>query len=273
MTTVAGLAGARVLVTGASAGIGRAAAVGAVRAGARVMLAARRLDALEAAVKEAGGGAAVAVDLARPEDVSRLSAAVSATLGGLDVVISSAGVAPLKLMMDTGDEHWDQVLATNLVGTHRLLRCCVPLLGRSGSFFALSSDSVPRPRPGLGAYSVSKAALEQLIEYWRMDHPWLRFTTVTVGDTFPTEFGSAFDGDLLTGLLDEWGARGLAQARFMAPDDVAATLLAVAATLRDTPDVGIDHLTLRSPSPRAASVWEALTAASEPSASAPAAAD
>jgi NAD(P)-dependent dehydrogenase (short-subunit alcohol dehydrogenase family) len=101
MTTGQGLAGARVLVTGASAGIGRAAAIGAVRQGARVMLAARRQKELEAATAEAGGGHAFAVDLSDPGDAARLRPAVEAALGGLDVVISSAGVAPLQLMTET----------------------------------------------------------------------------------------------------------------------------------------------------------------------------
>src|SRR3984957_6522004 len=101
-----GLAGARVLVTGASAGIGRAAAIGAVRQGAQVVLAARRQQELEAATAEAGGGQAIAVDLTKPGDCERLGSAVQASLGGLDVVIASAGVAPLQMMADTSDEHW-----------------------------------------------------------------------------------------------------------------------------------------------------------------------
>ena len=263
MTTSKGLAGARMLVTGASAGIGRAAAVGAVRQGARVMLAARRQKELDAAIAEAGGGEAISVDLTDPEDCDRLGESVRAAFGGLDVVIACAGVAPLQMMMDTDDEHWEQVLTTNLVGTHRLLRRCVPLLGRSGTFIALSSDSVQRPRPGLSAYAASKAALDRMIVGWRIEHPWLRFTTVTVGDTFPTDFGNAFDGEVLGRILDEWGTRGLAQARFMAPGDVARTLLAIAATMTDIPGIGIDHLTIRSPSPPAASFMDAIAGLAE----------
>jgi NAD(P)-dependent dehydrogenase (short-subunit alcohol dehydrogenase family) len=167
------------------------------------------------------------------------------------------------MMMDTSDEHWEQVLATNLVGGHRLLRACVPLLGRSGTFIALSSDSVLRPRAGLGAYAASKAGLEQMMHSWRLEHPGLRFTTVTVGDTFPTDFGSAFDGELLMKVLDEWGARGLAQAKFMTPGDVARTLLAVAGAMHDTPGIGVDHLTIKSPSARVASFMETFAGLAE----------
>jgi NAD(P)-dependent dehydrogenase (short-subunit alcohol dehydrogenase family) len=263
MTTSKGLAGARMLVTGASAGIGRAAAIGAIRQGARVMLAARRRKELDAAIAEAGGGEAIAVDLAEPAGCDRLGDTIRAVFGGLDVVVACAGVAPLRMMMDTDDRHWEQVLMTNLVGTHRLLRRCVPLLGRSGTFIVLSSDSVQRPRPGLSAYTASKAALETMIGGWRMEHPWLRFTTVTLGDTFPTDFGNGFDGEVLGRVLDDWGARGLAQARFMTPGNVARTVLAIAATMTELPDIGVDHLTIRSPSPVAASFLDAFAGLAE----------
>jgi NAD(P)-dependent dehydrogenase (short-subunit alcohol dehydrogenase family) len=268
MTTGQGLAGARMLVTGASAGIGRALAVSAVRQGAQVMLVARRQKELEAASAEAGGGRAFAVDLSDPADCARLGPAVEAALGGLDVVVSCAGIAPLQMMMETSDEQWEQVLATNLFGTHRLLRCCVPLLGRSGAFIALSSDTVLRPRAGLGAYAASKAGLEQIMHSCRIEHPWLRFTTVSVGDTFPTDFGNGFDGEVLTKVLDQWGARGFAQAQFMTPGDVAQTLLAIAGALYDTAGVGIDHLTIRSPSPGVASFMETFAGLAEAAAAA-----
>lgn len=263
MTAGTGLNGARVLVTGASAGIGRALAIGAVREGAQVMLVARRRKELEEAAAEAGGGQPFAVDLSDPADCARLGPAIEAELGGLDVVVSCAGVAPLQTMMETSDEQWEQVLATNLVGGSRLLRTCVPRLGRSGTFIALSSDSVLRPRAGLGAYAASKAGLEQMLRSWRLEHPWLRFTTVTVGDTFPTDFGSAFDGELLMKVLDEWAAHGLAQAKFMTPGDVARTLLAVAGAMHQTPGIGIDHLSIKSPSARVASFMETFAGLAE----------
>jgi NADP-dependent 3-hydroxy acid dehydrogenase YdfG len=118
-------------------------------------------------------------------------------------------------------------------------------------------------RAGLGAYAASKAGLEQMMHSCRIEHPWLRFTTVSVSDTFPTDFGNAFDGEVLMKVLDQWGARGFAQAQFMTPGDVAQTLLAIAAALHDTPGVGIDHLTIRSPSPGVASFMETFAGLAE----------
>jgi NAD(P)-dependent dehydrogenase (short-subunit alcohol dehydrogenase family) len=100
------LAGARVLVTGASAGIGRATAIRAVRQGARVMLVARRRKELEAACAQAGGGECVTADLASPAGCERVTEAVRSSFGALDLIFSCVGVAPLRMLADTGDEHW-----------------------------------------------------------------------------------------------------------------------------------------------------------------------
>lgn len=244
-----GLQGARVLVSGASAGIGRAFALGAVRAGARVVLAARRQAELEKACDEAGGGHPVAVDLTDPDGAARLAAAAADALGGLDLVVSCVGVAPLRMLADTDDADWEHVFAANVIGTHRLLRACLPLLAPSAMVMALSSETVVQPRTGLGAYATSKAALERLLAGWRIEHPWTRFTTVTIGATFPTDFGNAFEGDLLMRVLDDWAVRGLAQEQMMDPQDVADVLLGTAETALGRPGVCLEHLTVRSPSP------------------------
>jgi NAD(P)-dependent dehydrogenase (short-subunit alcohol dehydrogenase family) len=243
------LAGARVLVAGASSGIGRAFAVGAVKDGARVVLAARRRELMEKASAEAGGGVCVPVDLQEPDSGTRLAEAVREHLGGLDLMVSCVGAAPLRMLAATSHEDWQQVLQTNVIGVHRMLTACLPLLERHAMIMVFSTESIGQPRTGLGAYMASKAALEQMVTCWRAEHPWLRFTIVTVGATFPTDFGVAFDGELLTRLLADWAARGIAQEEYMTPEDVAAVLLGTAASSWRLPGVCIEHLTVRSPSP------------------------
>ncbi len=243
------LAGARILVAGASAGIGREFATGAIRAGARVVLAARRREQLEKLRAEAGGGIPVPVDLTSDADCARLAETIGAELGGLDAVLSCVGAAPLKMVAATGDDEWRRLFETNVLSVARLLRCALPLLDRSAMVLALSSESVHQPRLGLGAYSTSKAALERMIEAWRVEHPRLRFTNVVVGATFPTDFGNDFDGDMLGRALTDWIARGLAQEEFMSPPDVAGVLLGLVASGLGTPGVCVEQLTLRSPSP------------------------
>ncbi|SEF57110.1 NADP-dependent 3-hydroxy acid dehydrogenase YdfG [Thermomonospora echinospora] len=248
----------RVLVAGASAGIGRALAVHAVRDGARVLLAARRRDRLEQACREAGGGDPVVADLCRPQDCDRLAAQAGERLGEIDVLVCCIGIAPLRMLADTTGEDWVRVLETNVVGVHRLLRACLPVLAPGGMVMVLSSESIGQPRTGLGAYATSKAALERLVEGWRTERPGVRFTTVRVGATFPTDFGNDFEPRLLERVLDDWSARGLAQRDFMAPGEVAEVLAGVIAASAGHPGIGLDHLTLRSPSPVVGTFDDAL---------------
>jgi len=92
----------RVVVVGASSGIGEAVAVQAATAGARVVVAARRLDRLEAVVERCGGGAAaVACDVRDPASCDDLIARSVEHLGGLDAVIYSTAIDPLARLVDT----------------------------------------------------------------------------------------------------------------------------------------------------------------------------
>ena len=106
----------RVLVVGASSGIGRSFAVQAARAGARVALAARRIDRVRDAVDEAGSGIALACDV---QDDAACEEAVGVAVdafGALDLVFHAAGSAPLRLMRDTDPETWQQAFDINVVG-------------------------------------------------------------------------------------------------------------------------------------------------------------
>jgi NAD(P)-dependent dehydrogenase (short-subunit alcohol dehydrogenase family) len=252
------LTGARVLVAGASSGIGRAFAIGAVKEGAHVVMAARRGEHLEKTRADAGGGLCVPIDLTEPDAGPRVAAATRQHLGGLDVLLWCVGAAPLRMLADTGEQEWRQVFGTNVIAAHRLLQACLPLMNANSMVLVLSSEAVGQPRTGLGAYATSKAALERLISGWRAEQSGVRFTTVTVGATFPTDFGNAFDGDLLTRLLDDWAARGLAQQDFMSPEAVAAVLLGTAATALRQTSVCVEHLTVRSPSPVTGTFDQAL---------------
>jgi NAD(P)-dependent dehydrogenase (short-subunit alcohol dehydrogenase family) len=241
------LDGRRVLVVGASAGIGRSFAVRAIRTGADVIVAARRVNRLESLVAEAGPCLAVPVDLARPDGFEDLAAAVSDG-DPLDLVVSTAGSAPLRYVADTTPDDWAHVLGTNVGGFNELVRTVLPHLHRSAVVAAVSSETVDQPREGLAAYGASKAALEASIRGWRTEHPERRFTCIRVGATQPTEFGAGFDGELLGPILDQWVLRGLLQERFMATDDVAAVLVDTLAVIVAHPGVAMEDMVLRSPS-------------------------
>jgi NAD(P)-dependent dehydrogenase (short-subunit alcohol dehydrogenase family) len=242
------LAGKRVVVVGASAGIGRAFAVRAGKEGARLVVAARRDERLAEVIQEAGGGSLVGVDIRRPADCARVAEVARNSLGQIDLLLVSAGYAPLKMIEDSDEHDLLAVLQTNVIGVHEMIRACLPVLSPSAIVAALSSDSIRSPHAALGAYSTSKAALERLLVSWRLEKPGYRFSCVEVSGTVPTDFTSAFDPELLGAVSGEWIARGLVQQNLMTPEHVADVLAGIYASATDHPDVGLEHIVVKSPS-------------------------
>jgi len=242
------LDGRRVLVIGASAGIGRAFAQRASAEGGRLVVVARRADRLADLVTEMGGGVAVAADVSDESDCRRLADDVHRAFGEVDLVMHAAAMAPLKRFADTTGDDWRSVLATNLIGVHQVISAVLPMLAPGAIVSVMSSETVGQARSGLGAYSASKAALEESLRCWRTEHPNIRFSCVAVGSTVPTEFGSSFDLPLLGDLMDDWALHGLAQAEFMDTDEVGDFLVRMYAAALPYAQVNIEHLLLRSPS-------------------------
>jgi NAD(P)-dependent dehydrogenase (short-subunit alcohol dehydrogenase family) len=236
--------GARVAVVGASAGIGRAFASAAVEAGAQVVAAARRADALA----ELDGAHGVVADVCTDDGRAAIVAACRERLGGVDLVVHAAGRADLSLVADTGDDVWRSALETNVVAYNRLVAAALPLLEPPAVVAALSSETAGVPRSGLVAYAASKAALDTSVKGWQVEHPGLRFSVVSVGATQPTEFGHGFRGDLLGPAMADWNRRGLMQAAYMDTAEVADLLVALYGAAIANPSVGIEHVVLRSPS-------------------------
>jgi NAD(P)-dependent dehydrogenase (short-subunit alcohol dehydrogenase family) len=246
MTT---LAGRNVLVVGASAGVGRAFAERAIRDGAHVVLAARRPERLDEIIAGAGGGTGIVVDVRADGDPERLVDATVDTLGGIDLLFFAAGVAPLRPLVDTEADDWRYALETNVIGLQRTLARAVPRMAPGAIAAVLSSETVGRPRPALGAYGASKAAINESLRAWRLEHHEVRFSCVGLGATQPTEFGDAFAGDVLEPVLDVWFKHGLMQRSYMATTEVAHLLADLYASALAYPGVGIEEITLRSPTP------------------------
>lgn len=242
------LAGKRVVVVGASAGIGRAFAVRAGKEGADLLIAARRRERLDEVAAEAGCGRVVAADVQSREDCGRLADVARTTLGAIDLLFISVGYAPLRMFADTSSEDWMDVMRTNVVGVHHVIKCCLPVLAPAAIVGALSSETVGQPRTALGAYSSSKAALAESLNAWRTEHPGFRYCCVTVGGTVPTEFTAAFDPELLGVVVRDWVARGLLQETLMSPDDVADMLAGTFASALNFPAVGLEQIVIRPPS-------------------------
>jgi NAD(P)-dependent dehydrogenase (short-subunit alcohol dehydrogenase family) len=242
------LSGRHLVVLGASSGIGRAVGLHAIRAGATVLLVGRRVDRLEEARAKAGGGEVCPVDVAKPEGIKTLAAEVS-RMGPIDAMVSTVGTARLKLLEHMTEADWQAVLDTNLVGVNSAIRAAVPSLVDGGVVLALSSETVSMPRWALAAYAASKAALEVSLAGWRLEYPRIRFGSVGVGATIPTEFGQDFEDGILERALEIWTRHGQAQEGFMDRDEVGEFLARLLASLLPFPGINLEHVVLRTPSP------------------------
>jgi len=152
----------RMIVTGASSGIGADTARALHEAGAEVCLVARRAEALDELVAELGDRAwSRACDVADPGQVEALAAAVGERWDGLDGLVNNAGIARMASLDDTDLETWDATFAVNLRGPYLLCRALGPMLkqGRSPAVVNISSSLADRVIPGMIAYNVSKAGL------------------------------------------------------------------------------------------------------------------
>jgi NAD(P)-dependent dehydrogenase (short-subunit alcohol dehydrogenase family) len=248
MSTTA-LARRSIVVVGASSGIGRGVAERGIRAGAKVVLAARRAAALSELVAEAGGGHAVPTDLRDDESCRRLADKVAAVAAPVDLLLISAGTAPLRRMARTSPQDWEAALSTNLVGVHRVIVALLGQLSPTAVVAVVSSEVVHAPRSHLGAYGASKAALEHTLQQWQEEHPWLRFTTISLGATVPTEFGHQFAPDDIVEAFSAWTSAGRNAAVFMNTDEVCDLLVSVLGSLIEAPSVGMPRIELRSPAP------------------------
>ena len=208
------LQGARILVVGASSGIGRAVALQCAAGGAGVVVAGRRVEKLDEVVSASGGHVhAAACDVRDPEQCDTVVTEAVAALGGLDCLVFSTAIDPLRRLRDTDAQLWTDVLATNVVGASLVTRAVLPHLQvstvtRRGRAVYISASSVGRPLPGMGAYETSKAALDELTRAWRSEHPEVGFSCVAVGQTLGTDVYAHWDRDLLVELSGEWAARG-----------------------------------------------------------------
>jgi NAD(P)-dependent dehydrogenase (short-subunit alcohol dehydrogenase family) len=165
----------RVVITGGTAGLGLALVREFRRRGAEVAFVARGRDRLQRVVHELPGTHAIVGDLAHKEDIHPIALQVTASLGGVDVLVnnaSSLGPVPLALLADTECEQLDLALATNLVGPFRLSRALLGALsasarqGRGAVILNIISDAAINPYPQWGAYGASKAALLHLSRIW-----------------------------------------------------------------------------------------------------------
>ncbi|HEX7886310.1 MAG TPA: SDR family NAD(P)-dependent oxidoreductase [Phenylobacterium sp.] len=162
------------LVTGASRGIGKAAALALAGAGAHVVAVARTpgaLEALDDEIRALTGQPAtlVPMDIGEPGGLDQLGLAIHQRFGRLDVLVHAAALlGSLTPVAHIEPSHWDRLVAVNITGSFRLIRSVEPLLRASEHPRAifLTSSRASKPKAFWGSYGAGKAALENLVRTW-----------------------------------------------------------------------------------------------------------
>jgi 3-oxoacyl-[acyl-carrier protein] reductase len=172
-----GLKGKVALVAGASQGIGRAAALGFSREGAKVSICARgeaQLNETAAAIRRETGGdvLALAADVTRAEDIQKFVAKTVEKFGRLDIIVTNAGGPPMGEFMKFTDEDWENAFRLNFLSAVRLTREAVPHMRKAGGgrVINISSYAVKEPIAGLvlsngvrsGAIGLAKSLSREL---------------------------------------------------------------------------------------------------------------
>jgi short-subunit dehydrogenase len=167
--------GLRILITGASQGIGRALAVAAAAAGAKVLAAARSrelLDELAAEVHKSGGMLeTVVADVTDAAERRLMAQAAERHYGGLDVLVNNAGIGATGHFADVGPERLRRIMEVNFFGLTETTRVCLPLLrqGRTPAVVNISSIAGKRGIPARSEYSASKFAVQGFSESLRAE--------------------------------------------------------------------------------------------------------
>jgi NAD(P)-dependent dehydrogenase (short-subunit alcohol dehydrogenase family) len=165
------LTGKVALITGASRGIGQAIAEAYAAAGAKVVLASRKQEALDevAELIRANGGEALPIAAHTGDDdaVNELVAKATEAYGRIDIAVNNAATNPHFGPVMTADEsHWDKILDVNVKGYFRVAKGCVPGMKARGGGKIINIASIAglTPQPGMGVYCVSKAAVLMLTQ-------------------------------------------------------------------------------------------------------------
>ncbi|HEY1928425.1 MAG TPA: SDR family oxidoreductase [Caulobacteraceae bacterium] len=238
------LQGQVIVITGASSGLGEAAARLLSSRGAIIAMGARRrerIDALAAELAGAGGGAlAMEMDVTSADQVKALVDAAVERFGRVDVMINNAGIMPNSPIDRLLVEEWDRAIDVNIKGVLYGIAAALPHFQRqkSGHFVNVASVAGHRVRPGSAVYSATKSAVRMISEGLRQEvKAWnVRTTIISPG---------AVQSELIEGITDESTRQSTHQmyARNAIGSDSFAR--AVAFALSEPPDVDINEILYR----------------------------
>lgn len=232
-----------IAVTGASSGIGEAVARHFAKAGAAVMLGARRLHRLEVVADEIrrdGGRVALRrLDVTRREDADAFVQAAVAQFGRLDVIVNNAGVMPLSPVADLKVEEWDRMVDVNLKGVLYGVAAALPVFQAQGAGHIVNVTSVADRRivPTAAVYSATKYAVRAFSEGLRQEiGGGIRVTVVAPGATESELANGISDPELRRAAIEDYR-------RDLLPAEAIARAIAYA--VAQPPEVDVNELVVR----------------------------
>ncbi len=220
----------KIAVVGASTGLGRSIGIGLAKRGRSVALLARRTDKVQSAADEAGDNAvALTCDATDPASTREAIDAAADAMGGIDTVLYAAAVGPLVMLADASPDQWSSTFSTNVIGANNVTQAALPhLRDTTGNMLFLSTTgaSYTGPWAGIGVYQVTKAALNRLVDHWRVEQPGLGFTVATIGECpggegdAQSHFNVDWDMDLAGDVAGDWFARKYMSGSFIDVEDL-----------------------------------------------------
>lgn len=220
----------RVLVTGSTRGIGKAAANRFLAGGARVVINGRNEQTVAEAIEDLGGSdrvTGIVADVSKVKDCEQLVQDAVSALGGIDILVLSAGVAALATIEETTEESYDNMMDVNLKGLFFTIQAALSALKESkGAITCVASDSGVRGEAYLSVYCASKAAVINLVRSLALElAPDVRVNCVSPGyvDTDMIR-RDAIDQADNPAELEALLKSGTPMGRFASPAEIAAAI-------------------------------------------------
>lgn len=216
------------LVTGASSGLGENFARCLAARGAVVVACARRVDRLEALVREGGAAHAVALDVTDPASVDAAVRRAADLAGPIDILVNNAGIADTKASLELTEADWRRVLDTNLDGAWRVAQAAAKAMvaaGRGGSIVNIASILGLRQATHLLAYAAAKAALVQVTKSLALE--WARHG-IRVNAIAPGYVVTEMNRDFFASEAGQAVVKRIPQRRVGSPRDLEGALLLLA---------------------------------------------